>query len=123
MKKLLTYSIIGVIIIFFNNLLIYSQGKSNSNSPSIIITDEKGNKSALRMSELHIDVKVVGNLATTTMEMTFFNDLNRVLEGELNFPLGEGQVINRLAMDFNGSRKHSRCPWASRCRPRANAPA
>jgi hypothetical protein len=79
-----------------------SQFKRDVQSPTVTISDEAGKKSALRMSELHVDVKVVGNLATTTMEMTFFNDLNRILEGELNFPLAEGQVISRFAMDMNG---------------------
>ncbi|MES2765263.1 MAG: VIT domain-containing protein, partial [Bacteroidota bacterium] len=43
-----------------------------------------------------------GSLATTTMEMSFFNAQNRVLEGELNFPLGDGQTVSRLAMEVGG---------------------
>ena len=54
------------------------------------------------MDELTIDVKVVANLAVTTMTMNFHNDLNRVLEGRLNFPLGEGQTVSRFAMTVNG---------------------
>ena len=56
----------------------------------------------LRMDELMIDVKVVANLAVTTMTMNFHNDLDRVLEGRLNFPLGEGQTVSRFAMTVNG---------------------
>ncbi len=56
----------------------------------------------LRMDELTIDVKVVANLAVTTMTMNFHNDLDRVLEGRLNFPLGEGQTVSRFAMSVNG---------------------
>jgi tetratricopeptide (TPR) repeat protein len=56
----------------------------------------------LRMDELTIDVKVVANLAVTTLSMNFHNDLNRVLEGRLNFPLGEGQTVSRFAMTVNG---------------------
>jgi hypothetical protein len=56
----------------------------------------------LRMDELTIDVKVVANLAVTTMSMNFHNDLDRVLEGRLNFPLGEGQTVSRFAMTVNG---------------------
>ena len=56
----------------------------------------------LRMDELTIDVKVVANLAVTTMTMNFHNDLDRVLEGRLNFPLGEGQTVSRFAMTVNG---------------------
>ncbi len=56
----------------------------------------------LRMEELTIDVKVVANLAVTTISMNFHNDLDRVLEGRLNFPLGEGQTVSRFAMTVNG---------------------
>lgn len=56
----------------------------------------------LKLDKLSISVYVLDNLATTTMTMRFYNNSNRVLEGELNFPLGEGQNISRFAMDVNG---------------------
>ena len=56
----------------------------------------------LRMKHLDIHVSVMANLAVTTLTMTFQNDLNRVLEGSLNFPLGEGQTVSRFAMTVNG---------------------
>jgi len=56
----------------------------------------------LRMNELGVEVKVVANLAVTTLTMNFHNDLDRVLEGRLNFPLGEGQTVSRYAMTVNG---------------------
>lgn len=56
----------------------------------------------IRLHTLHIDVKVVGNMATTTMEMIFENRENRILEGELYFPLGEGQTVSRFALDIDG---------------------
>ena len=62
----------------------------------------KGQEGSLRMSELKINVEVLGNIARTTMEMNFENKTNRILEGELNFPLGEGQTVTRFAMDVNG---------------------
>jgi hypothetical protein len=37
------------------------------------------------------------------MEMTFFNPNNRVLEGELQFPLLDGQSIAGFALDVNGT--------------------
>lgn len=56
----------------------------------------------LRMNYLDIDVKVMANLAVTTLTMNFHNDLDRVLEGKLQFPLGEGQTVSRFAMTVNG---------------------
>ena len=34
--------------------------------------------------------------------MTFYNGLDRVLEGELAFPLAQGQSVSHFAMDLNG---------------------
>ncbi len=41
-----------------------------------------GGASSLKLSKLSVDVVVIGNIATTTFDMTFYNPLNKVLEGE-----------------------------------------
>lgn len=64
---------------------------------------QEGDRSVpARIHDLRIDVKVVGHVATTTWDMTIHNPQTRVLEGELVFPLGEGQTVSRFAMDVNG---------------------
>ncbi|MFT5780134.1 MAG: hypothetical protein ACI837_003095, partial [Crocinitomicaceae bacterium] len=70
--------------------------------PALMVKDGKGNSSPIQLSELKIDVEVIGNIATTNMEMLFYNDSSRVLEGELYFPLGEGQSVSRFALDVDG---------------------
>jgi tetratricopeptide (TPR) repeat protein len=35
--------------------------------------------------------------------MTYYNSNTRVMEGEFNFPLGEGQTVSRFALDMNGA--------------------
>jgi len=59
------------------------------------------------LSHLCVDVKVVGNIAITTMEMTFRNKNNRILEGELVFPLPEGISVSRYALDINGQMREA----------------
>ena len=59
-------------------------------------------KNAIRLSTLKINVDVIGNIATTTYDMTFSNSSNRVLEGEFEFPLDNGQTVSRYALDING---------------------
>jgi tetratricopeptide (TPR) repeat protein len=54
------------------------------------------------LKSLKIEVKVVGNIASTTMEMVFSNKTGRILEGELVFPLPEGCTVSRYALDING---------------------
>ncbi|QQY82915.1 carboxypeptidase-like regulatory domain-containing protein [Tamlana sp. s12] len=56
----------------------------------------------LKLVSLKVDVNVIGNYATTTYDMKFYNELDRTLEGELAFPLGEGQSVSSFAMDLNG---------------------
>ncbi|MCP4137806.1 MAG: DUF2135 domain-containing protein [bacterium] len=93
--------IILAIILFFSIFL--SQNLFAQAAPAILIKNQNSRKhTSLKMSDLKINIKVVGNIATTTMEMTFYNGLNRVLEGQFYFPLGEGQTVSRFAMDVNG---------------------
>jgi len=56
----------------------------------------------LNLTSLDIKVTIIGNIATTTYEMVFYNPSNRVLEGQLVFPLGEGHHVSRFALDIRG---------------------
>ncbi|MCR4952692.1 MAG: hypothetical protein K6A43_01340, partial [Treponema sp.] len=59
-------------------------------------------KNPVRLSELSCDVQVFGNIAVTTLDMTFVNNSNRVLEGEFEFPLGQNESVTGYALDING---------------------
>lgn len=94
MRKALLYCIISFVCIFTLN---------SQDRPAILVRPEDGKDYIpLKMSDLDISVEVTGNLAVTTMEITFYNDLNRVLEGQFYFPLSEGQTVSRFALDVNG---------------------
>ncbi|SBT04832.1 conserved exported hypothetical protein [Candidatus Accumulibacter aalborgensis] len=56
----------------------------------------------VRLARVNVDVVVVGRLARTTVEMTFHNPNARLLEGELQFPLLDGQQVSGFALDFDG---------------------
>ncbi|WP_172665931.1 VIT domain-containing protein [Flammeovirga sp. OC4] len=62
--------------------------------------DTEGDSVALR--KLYIDVVVLDNIATTKMEMHFYNYGNRVLEGELNFPMEQGATVSAFSLDIGG---------------------
>lgn len=70
--------------------------------PAIMIKEGDKPSRSLGMDQLKVDIKVIGNIAVTTLDMTFYNEKDRILEGELYFPLGEGQTVSRFAMDVNG---------------------
>lgn len=69
--------------------------------PKMNITRET-NANPMVLQELDIDIYVVGQTAVTTMEMVFYNPNDRVMEGEFEFPLGDGQQVSRFALDING---------------------
>ncbi len=78
---------------------------SNAQSPQLNV---KGKDSVqVKMSQLLVNVKVVGNIAYTTAEMHFTNTSNRQMEAELMFPLPEGVSVSRYAIDINGKMREA----------------
>ncbi|MDB5208214.1 MAG: Protein of unknown function precursor, partial [Flavisolibacter sp.] len=69
--------------------------------PALHITTDTG-RMDLKISKLAVDIKVTGNISVTTFDITFYNGLDKILEGELDFPLADGQTIVRYALDING---------------------
>jgi len=73
-----------------------------SRPPQVWIDPALGKLDAIQLQDLSIDIRVEGFIATTTLDMTFFNPNARVLEGELVFPLAEGQSITGYALEVGG---------------------
>ncbi|UOB19365.1 VIT domain-containing protein [Abyssalbus ytuae] len=88
MKKIILFFFIAL-----NTANFFSQ-----ETPKVVLKDS----TSLRLTHLKIKVEITGNFATTTYDMKFFNEPDRTLEGELVFPLGEGQTVSKFAMDING---------------------
>ncbi len=62
----------------------------------------QGAEIPVRLESVSVTTQVAGRLAQTSVELVFFNPNARQLEGELHFPLLEGQEVTGFAMDFNG---------------------
>ena len=60
------------------------------------------NANPMQLQELSMDILVMGQTAVTTMEMAFYNPNDRVMEGEFEFPLSNGQEVSRFALDIDG---------------------
>lgn len=69
--------------------------------PEVKVVNQR-NANPMELRELSVDILVVGQTAVTTMEMTFYNPNTRVMEGEFQFPLADGQQVSRFALDING---------------------
>lgn len=100
MRKLIGLMLLALTV--FCMQIVAQQKVRMTPMPVINIVNLKANEQRVRISEVKTDVKVVGTIAITTVDMIFYNPNNRVLEGELQFPLGDGQSISRFALDING---------------------
>ncbi|OOG36768.1 hypothetical protein B0B52_19460 [Polaromonas sp. A23] len=68
--------------------------------PTVVLNTQPGQPIQLR--EAGIEVDLFGDQAQTRIELRLFNPNNRVLEGELQFPLLDGQTVTGFALDVNG---------------------
>ncbi|MFM9881872.1 MAG: VIT domain-containing protein [Burkholderiales bacterium] len=68
--------------------------------PQLIVRN--GADQAIQLRAVRIDTEITGTIAHTTTELLFYNPNRRVLEGELQFPLADGQTITAFAMDVDG---------------------
>jgi hypothetical protein len=63
----------------------------------------KVGEKTMYIKKIIVSVSVIGDIAITTYDMQFYNPKNRVLEGELSFPLGGNQSVTRFALDLDAS--------------------
>jgi tetratricopeptide (TPR) repeat protein len=56
----------------------------------------------IQVVRVRVDAEIVGMAARTRIEMEFRNPNERVLEGELQFPLRPGQSVTGFALDIDG---------------------
>ena len=82
-------------------VVIEPDGQPITRPPALIIDDD-GNKRPLVVEKVEVGVVIRGLLAETTMTLTFGNPHNRVLEGELFFPLPEGATVSGYGLDVGG---------------------
>jgi tetratricopeptide (TPR) repeat protein len=67
--------------------------------------EARGAERPIELRALGITSAVTGRFAMTTVEMTFFNPNSRVLEGELQFPLTDGQTVTGFALSMRDGKK------------------
>lgn len=86
-------------------IVLFIGTKTFAQSPEMTVKGAEAEK--VRMSQLLVNVKVVGNIAYTTAEMHFFNSGTRQMEAELIFPLPENVSVSRYAIDINGKMREA----------------
>ena len=67
--------------------------------PEVIV---QGPLEKITLQDAKINVEIIGNIATTTYEFTYYNPNQKLLEGEFILPLTENQTLAALSLDING---------------------
>ena len=96
--------------IFFMCILMFGIISANETSERIreqapevraAVLKANGEKQVV-LDSMKISAEIKGNISTTTYELTFYNPNNRILEGEFEFPLLNGQTVVGYALDIDG---------------------
>lgn len=70
--------------------------------PRLRMRLQDGNAEPVRVHSASVQAEVAGHAAQMRVELVFFNPNGRVLEGELQFPLGDGQWVSGFELDIDG---------------------
>jgi Ca-activated chloride channel family protein len=84
-------------------LVVLSVSLSAQEVPPALMVEVDGKSQPLGLTKLETQVRIYGQLAETSMTMTFTSSLDRVMEGHLYFPLPEGSTVSGYALDINGN--------------------
>jgi hypothetical protein len=102
-KKIVLFIIMAVGMQLFLSCVNAQKIMERGINPTMKVSNLNLNsENPMRLDKLNIDIKVIGQIAVTTLDMTYYNGNSRIMEGEFNFPLGEGQAVSRFALDING---------------------
>ncbi len=69
--------------------------------PRLVIS-KPGKEQPVSISRAEVTTRLNGIMAETTVTLTFSNPNDRVLEGELYYPLPDGAALQGYALDING---------------------
>ena len=84
-------------------LLLAAAASAQNVAPVMLVRPKPGKPlEPLGLSSVDTKVRIVGRVAETSTTMTFTNPHNRVLEGELYFPLPQGATVSGYALDIKG---------------------
>ncbi len=83
--------------------LLASAALAQNAGPAMLVRPKAGKPmEPIELSSVDTKVRIVGRVAETSTTMTFTNPHNRVLEGEMYFPLPQGATVSGYALDIKG---------------------
>ena len=90
---------LGLVLLFFVPVAASPAGTDTAPAGSPLLTADG---EAVPLARVEVEATIAGFLARTTTTLTFRNDKDRTLEGQLDFPLPEGATISGYALDIDG---------------------
>ena len=88
----------------FLNLTLFAQEVF---LPLISLHNIDGDENSLYISDVTTDVKIVGNIAVTSIDFFLNNNATRSLEGDVEFALNDGQAVVEYSLDIDGKLRKS----------------
>jgi len=83
-------------------LCMLAGGTAMAQTPPILRSVTTGSEAPIRVQSAAVQAVISGGMAETTVKLVFYNPNTRQLEGDLQFPLGEGQQVTGFALDVGG---------------------
>jgi len=83
-------------------LLVLCTAFFSQNITPVLKVEADNTASEMVLEELTVGVEILGLISETRLTMTFYNPHNRVMEGELTFPLPQGATVTGYALDVDG---------------------
>lgn len=96
MKK--NFSILLVFCLFG---VVFGQGRF------VKINTDAQDSSVISIAQVSEKSEITGNIKQTTVELIITNSSSRILEGELEFPLEEGESVTGFALDIDGKMRQA----------------
>ncbi len=70
--------------------------------PPITIKPTKPMDKAIEIAQFNVQSEIYGNLAQTTIDISFYNPNNRIVSADFIFPIPANSTLNGYALDVNG---------------------
>jgi hypothetical protein len=83
-------------------LCMLASGAALAQMPPLVRSRTAANEMPVRVQSAAVQAVISGGMAETTVKLVFFNPNARQLEGELQFPLGEGEQVTGFSLDVDG---------------------
>ncbi|MDD4927768.1 MAG: VIT domain-containing protein [Gallionella sp.] len=102
MKRIASKLYLGVVLFAASMSAVATEVRLPVQIPVLLQLVAPDARLPIQLQKVEVKAEVLGSIAHTRIEMVFFNPNMRMLEGELQFPLLDGQTVTGFALDING---------------------